>query len=396
MKDSTRRIVLFIIIVGAGTVLILFDIPFLLLLAGVLCLVILILILSGTVKIPSLKRSGLKKREKKQKAPVEKHPQAAPKKEKPKNEPGKERHILKETAVSIKKAFGFLSADLKKGRRSKKEKELHAKKIDDLLDKSIQGAEITSLADVMPEVVPAPKMNVPNPFSDLATDSLDTGLLDSINPDDEFPVIDGIDLDLEMPGETGDDATHTGMQFEEMATLDISLGESEMPIEIDDEEDDEVAEILDAHKDEISMGEDDSPGVLPDSLDDIGDIDLGSINLDDETGSGGMISDSSAGVPSKAGLPPAPTRSPSAAPVPSSSASMFGGGSTGMSETDMLSFGTGQRQDDDLMASLKTEAKATKKTENLSLLRDLKDTKVPASDLEKELEGILKSRKQKK
>lgn len=258
-----------------------------------------------------------------------------------------------------------------------------------MLDKSIQGAEITSLADVMPEVVPAPKMSVPDPFSDLATDTLDTDLLDSINPDDEFPVIDGIDLDMEVPGETGDDKSNQGTQFEEMSTLDISLDESEMPIEIDEEEDDEVAEILNAHKDELSTGDDSSLGGLPDSLDDIGDIDLGSIDLDDETESGGPSAGSPGNVPSTASSPPAPAKSPS----PSASASMSGGGSTGMSETDMLSFGTGQREDDDLMASLKTDAKSTKKRENLSLLRDLKDVRVPASDLEKELEGILKSHK---
>jgi hypothetical protein len=388
MKDSTRRIVLFIIIVGAGSVLVLFDIPVLLLIAGVVCLVILILLLSGTVKIPSLKAVTLRKKEKSQKSSVEKQPPATKKKEKTKSEPGNKRHILKDTAESIKKAFGVLSTDLKKVRRSKKEKELHTKKIDDLLDKSIQGAEITSLADVMPEVVPAPKMTLPNPFSDLATDSLDTDLLDSINPDDEFPVMDGIDLDMEMPGETGDDKSHQGLQFEEMSSLDISLGESEMPIEIDEEEDDEVAEILDAHKDEISMGDDDSLGGLPDSLEDMGDIDLGSISLDEEPESAGISTESSGNIPSKAVPPPAPAQSV-AAPE-----SMIGGGNMGMSDNEMLSFGTGQRQDDDLMASLKTDARGTKKTEHLSLLRDLKDTKVPASDLEKELEGILKSHKQ--
>lgn len=395
MKDSTRRVALFIIIVGAGSVLVLFDIPVVLLLAGVIFLVILILILSGTVKIPSFKRSKLKKEEKAKKVSVEKKSPAAPKKEKKQKVPGKERHLLKDTAESLKKAFGVFSVDLKKVKRSRKEKELHAKKIDDLLDKSIQGAEITSLADVMPEVAPAPKITVSNPFSDLATDTLDTDLLDSINPDDEFPEMDGIDLDMEMPDEIPGDKSLQGMQSEKISTLDISLGESERPIEIDEEEDDEVAEILNAHKDEISMGDDSSLGGLPDSLDDIGDIDLGSIDLDDETESAGISTEGSGSVPSKTGSPPAPAQSSSPAALPSASGSMIGGGSTGTSESDMFSFGTGQRQDDDLMASLKTDAKGTKKRENLTLLRDLKDTKVPAADLKKELEGILKSHKQK-
>jgi len=59
----------------------------------------------------------------------------------------------------------------------------------------------------------------------------------------------------------------------------------------------------------------------------------------------------------------------------------------------MLSFGTGKREDDDLMASLKSEAKVKKKSEYASLIRDLKDIRVNASDLQKELEDLLKPRK---
>lgn len=87
MKDSTRRVALFIIIVGAGSVLVLFDVPVLLLLAGVIFLVILILILSGTVKIPSIKTLKLKRKEKAQKTPAEKKSPVPPKKEKNKRFP---------------------------------------------------------------------------------------------------------------------------------------------------------------------------------------------------------------------------------------------------------------------------------------------------------------------
>jgi len=59
----------------------------------------------------------------------------------------------------------------------------------------------------------------------------------------------------------------------------------------------------------------------------------------------------------------------------------------------MLSFGTGKREDDDLMASLKADAKVKKKGEHSSLIRDLKDVRVSASDLQKELEELLKPRK---
>jgi hypothetical protein len=52
--------------------------------------------------------------------------------------------------------------------------------------------------------------------------------------------------------------------------------------------------------------------------------------------------------------------------------------------------------DDDLMASLKSDASTIKKDSNAPLVRDLKDVKVPAADLEKELEGILSMTKVKK
>jgi hypothetical protein len=62
----------------------------------------------------------------------------------------------------------------------------------------------------------------------------------------------------------------------------------------------------------------------------------------------------------------------------------------------MMAFSSGKGMDDDLMASLKSDATGVKKDTNAPLLRDLKDVKVPAADLEKELEGILSMTKVKK
>jgi hypothetical protein len=62
----------------------------------------------------------------------------------------------------------------------------------------------------------------------------------------------------------------------------------------------------------------------------------------------------------------------------------------------MMAFSSGKGMDDDLMSSLKSDVKGVKKDTNAPLLRDLKDVKVPAADLEKELEGILSMTKVKK
>lgn len=62
----------------------------------------------------------------------------------------------------------------------------------------------------------------------------------------------------------------------------------------------------------------------------------------------------------------------------------------------MMAFSTGKGMDDDLMSSLKSDAAGVKRNDNAPLLRDLKDVKVPAADLEKDLEGILNMTKAKK
>ena len=59
MKDSTRRLVLFLVIIVAGSFMMLVNIPVFYLLAGVIILGILLLFLTGAIRLP--------KREKKEK-----------------------------------------------------------------------------------------------------------------------------------------------------------------------------------------------------------------------------------------------------------------------------------------------------------------------------------------
>jgi hypothetical protein len=82
-----------------------------------------------------------------------------------------------------------------------------------------------------------------------------------------------------------------------------------------------------------------------------------------------------AGSPMGASEPPKPT-SPAFSP-----------------EQDMLSFSKGKGQDDDLMASLKSDVTSVKKNDYASLIRDMKDIRVNASDLKSELEDLLKPKK---
>jgi hypothetical protein len=82
MKDSVRRILLFVVILIAGLVLVLIDLPAVFLVLVVIILAILVLFINGSIKLPRLKipqvslsfGKGAKKKEKEQKPPATKKP----------------------------------------------------------------------------------------------------------------------------------------------------------------------------------------------------------------------------------------------------------------------------------------------------------------------------------
>ena len=81
LSDSTRRLVIFVAIVLGGSILLIFDIPVLYLMMGVIGITIVLLVITGTIILSELiqeLRYWLKNRPKK------------PKKEKPPKEKGKE------------------------------------------------------------------------------------------------------------------------------------------------------------------------------------------------------------------------------------------------------------------------------------------------------------------
>jgi hypothetical protein len=60
----------------------------------------------------------------------------------------------------------------------------------------------------------------------------------------------------------------------------------------------------------------------------------------------------------------------------------------------MASFASGASgTDEDMLSSLASDVKHVKKEQNTSLLRDLKDFKAPATDIESELDGIYQKMK---
>lgn len=423
MKESVRRIVVFAVILIAGLVLVLFDLPAIFLVLIVIALTALVLLISGSVKLPKLRLPKISRSSKKAEKTPEKEQKPLEAKKPPKEKSGKKQEsgtkstpkkssgntatgrfsTIRDAFLSMGKALTVISGDIGKARRSTTAKKQQKQKLDQMLDQSVQGRApgIGSFNDADHEIVPSGKKTVPDPFSSLVKKQIDTELLDKTGPDEDFGDISGLedlDLGLDMSGVFGED----------ISNLDTALGIDEGIIIDDDSENDEVVSILAANQGDLDEEEEGGMGAISNDmgLGGLEDLDIDSIDLDQELGG--------PNVPGKPESRPAPSPAkspPVSANIPSSSSSVPMGGSPFASApsnkiiaTDpskdmgdsMMALSTGKGLDDDLMASLKTDVSAVKKDDNAPLLRDLKDVKVPAADLQKELEGILSMTKVKR
>ncbi|MEI7434880.1 MAG: hypothetical protein WCJ93_11575 [Methanomicrobiales archaeon] len=423
MKDSVRRILLFTVILIAGLVLVLFDLPAIFLVLVVIALAVLVLLINGSIKIPKLKvpkisfssKKGEKKSVKEQKPPVTTKPAKEKSGKKPGSgtktatdkKPGKKTQgrfsTIRDAFSSMGQAFTVIAGDIGKARKPATAKQRDKNKLDQMLDQSVQGRapDIRSLKEANPEIIPSGKQSVSDPFSTLVKEQMNTELLDSVGPDDDMgdlSSLNDLDLGADMSGAFGDD----------ISNLDISLDTDEGITIDDDSDNDEVASILAANMGDLDPGDEGEKDPLSGEMDMGGleDLDVNSIDLDQELGD----PDNPDNTESRTSPPPDKSP-PASAPKPaSSSASPMGGSpfaSAPSSKMDtpekpkdmsdsMMAFSSGKGMDDDLMASLKSDASGVKKDTNAPLLRDLKDVKVPAADLEKELEGILSMTKVKK
>jgi len=285
---------------------------------------------------------------------------------------------------SLKKALVVIGNDLRKIRFSRKAEGDRVKKIDTLLDRTVRGEAVVSLDDIAPEAVPAERAKSDDPFAALVGEDLNSDLLEEIEPELDFTIPGDDDLGIESPdgGVPGSDAS--------VLHMDLSLASDETPIAIDETNDaDEVREILEAHKDEISHSPDTDIPLPDDDLSGLDNLEIEGIEIEGESKEPQIpASTLASGVSVPAGQKSVAS-SQLSTPAPGQKVAP----SVSEPETDMLAFGTGKHEDDDLMASLKAETKVKKKNEHESLIRDLKDVKVSASDLQKELEDILKPRR---
>lgn len=223
-----------------------------------------------------------------------------------------------------------------------------------------------------------------DPFLSLSGDEFDAGLLDGLD-------------DMDMSPSTGSAAPASGAD-QSAGTPDMSLPEPELSMP-DMDLDSAAGDIL---KENAAEGLDEFSGLEPgeESDTDLADLDNLSLDdvdldadLDDAEESGGSGTPTSASPDATA-----PAAAAGAAPAEQSSAvkttwipSDAPKGADQMedqigTQSDMAAFASSSGgSDEDLLSSIASDVKHVTKEKDLSLLRELKDFKAPADQIEKEL-----------
>ncbi len=225
----------------------------------------------------------------------------------------------------------------------------------------------------------SPSDKEPDPFLSLSGDEFETGLLDSM---------DELDQDTSAPAGAptpSDTPPSPGSQD----GSNLMIRDSDLPPLPDDISTD-AENILKSH---AESGEFEG-FTMPEGADAIDEEfgDLDQVNLDDVDLSNEEL------TPPAPSAPPAdipePT-APASGPVPNKGTSTSGspgvpagGADKSVEQQEMARFAASAPVDDDLLSSLATEIKTVKIEQNLSLLRDLKDFKAPATDIENELQAM--------
>ena len=394
MKDSLRRLVIFVTIVGIGSAMILVNIPLIYLLILIAVVGFLLLILLGAVTVNEIKTAvtgfSLSRLIKKPASKKGEVPQAASKPPAlPKEAGGKkaEKSVpLKpgETSVGIKAHITLLVSSIGSIGKILTDRSKPRKKVEDI-DKLLEHtiAEKVSRSSALESAASVPAASGQptggpgaagsagsgkdvDPFLSLSGEELETGLLDGLD-DTELSV--PLPVSPETPAEPG--------------SAGISLPDMDMP-PLPDGDADEASAILAAHSEE--SGEEfsglEGGETLNENLGELDSINLDDIDLGDDTA-----------IPEP--VPEPPARSPVAAPgagslVPATPITPAGSSDSGSDEHDISAFASGNApgSDEDMLSSLATDIKQVKKEKDVSLLRELKDFKAPATDIEKELTEI--------
>ena len=416
MKESLRRVILFAVIVITGSVMILFDVPLIFLIPLVLAVGFVILILLGAITVADIRAVFTRKKTKKvkkislvqrlndmkffekkpiqpgtiQAAPVKKNVQ--PKSDAKSSVSSASAATTASTASPAKKpgavshlrsfftSLGSLRSVLKA--RSKQQKKVE--QINELLDKAVsekvKSSPLATAGNGVDTKIPSPgdtagpgtkdREKEQDPFLSLSGDEFDTSLLDGINEPESFGP-----ASLGQIPESGSATTGS--------TLMMSEPEIPLPSLDIDSEADSILKNNDMGLEEFSSLE--GAESIDQDFSDLDDVNLDDIDLDvdleEETPPAASGSPLAAESQKTAVKPDwIASDAPKGADLPGNQVS---------TDKDMASFAGGASSSDaDMLSSLASDVKYVAKEQNLSLLRDLKDFKAPASEIESELQYV--------
>ena len=409
ISEGMRRAILFAVIVITGSVMVLFDVPLLVMIPLVIVLGFAILIALGALTIAEIqdlakqasltelrKISFLKKLddikffEKKDQsaAPKPKTPGAPQKKPAVPVAEGKTGPLTHIRAfISSVSSLGTVISE--RSRRTKKVEDIN-KLLDKTITEKVSGSALASAGKAgqntaMPAPAgcagsagPATTLEA-DPFLSLSGDEFDAGLLDGL---DDLDAASSPAGSISGPGAESFPDPFGGSGEPGAAGPETPLP----PMDFDSA----AGDIL---KDNAAGLEEFSGLDGGDSIDsDFGDLDnlnLDDISLEDEAGS----------MEENVAVPAAPaetasqkTGSPVTGPAVKEvktdwieSDAPQGGNDSISTQADMAAFSSGTGADEDLLSSIASDVKHVKKEKDVSLLRELKDFKAPADEIEKEL-----------
>jgi hypothetical protein len=402
MKESLRRVILFTVIVITGSVMILFDVPLIFMIPLILAVGFVILLLLGAITVADF-RSVFKKKKLKNPKKIsliqrldgmkffEKKPVQPDKKP---ASPQKKEEVTKSAAkkTGAGSHLRLFFTSLGSLRTVLKERRKHAKKvehIDELLDKAVsekvKSSALASAGKGAGTKIPPPdsgggpglkeQEKDQDPFLSLSGDEFDVSLLDGLD-------------DQETPRSPSSGQIPTPSAPVPGSTLTMNEPEIPMPsLDISSEADDILKDNAGGLEEFRGLEGGESIDQDFSDLDNINldDIDL-DVDMEEET------PPATGGSPSPAESPTTTVKAdwiasdaPKGADLPGDEIS---------TQDDMSQFAGGASGSDaDLLSSLASDVKHVTKEKNTSLLRDLKDFKAPATDIENELTDVYETMK---
>lgn len=388
MKANIRRIVMLCTVVILGSILIFIDVTLIQLLLILIVAAIVLPFLLGIVTVAEikiylaeLKKTGFLKRlddikifENRAPAGAKKDgakPEKAVKKETSK--PGDKKSGFLAHITSTITSLGSLGTILKA--RSKPGKKIED--INKMLDKTVSEKVSKPAPSVPGAAGGAGSSDSSDPFLSLSGDEFDEGLLDGLDDD---PSLASLSDDL-SPGKPASEQPAPELlmpSFDEMddsATTDSADAGSGLDglsgLDAGSELDSEFGDLDNLSLDDVELDED-----MADSMDTVS-ADNAALQ---ETDTSPASTTPSAPTPTEVKTAWIPSDAPSGADNMEDQLGI---------QSDMASFAGGSGgSDEDLLSSIASDVKTVTKEKDLSLLRELKDFKAPASEIEDELNDM--------